>query len=746
MAETPPPLPGRSPYGGRDPYRQRTPGITPPLPGGDNTGIARPWWEESGPVDNSGIEGFTYEQPGRLSWAKGIIDRARDVIPRRRGKGIDPDTFASLMVDDLPYDAPSNGDSGLDRSRFVYEPTLMERIMQYRPGKRAARLGALGVAGAIAAGALYVGALKDDGSAEEVASGDGTELIEDDTEKHGDKPEGDLGGVAVESDGETKTILVGSLFDNTSERAVNELVEESKKPAFAKQEVDIEGSKFVSNEFTPATKGSHFPDQVNSPERQELYFDMPYSERTDLFDMGAVCAGEDIMIPAVISHEAAELEKLFKPALNHSEYVNFVENIKNAETVHDIQSMVIELFADLGFATIHGEDGFERGVRFSADLGEFAGMSEKSEPGYTSPVEDPKLFASYIEEVTAGLRYIPAEMLQSFHTLSFVDSQYILLNRLNAVGAYGGNEIFMAGGYQSGRFTFVHEVMHAVHDDACQGFLGKDVDMEAAYYEALELIPEATEDREDDYRPFSTAYSTTEYVEMFAELSAGLIMNGLRTEDDLKDLSEGQRKAYLRLQELIVERMQVALPGTDVLAMLQLSRIYDFESKNLQTGQFGELRFDYSNSLRSLYEITELEVEDDVGGNISTEDILDSTKEPAVELRFSDDDAITIIEVLRLPDGRKVAMYDDHGSLAIAEAVNNYLLGSKSGGRAEGTTHRTYLKYGEGDQGFFDSSEVSNGVLEKEHAVMVVTIVNYSADSDLTLTDDIVDIGAVISE
>jgi hypothetical protein len=266
-------------------------------------------------------------------------------------------------------------------------------------------------------------------------------------------------------------------------------------------------------------------------------------------------------------------------------------------------------------------------ARFGADM-----------PGHFTEIK--------VEEGLDGVESYAAGMIRHIEGLTYLPKSIVQGSTVNFVNTVGWNVLVpgsddvqgsahydsengrinlavMNGNYE----TIIHEFMHRAHAIACKDV--SDTELEAEYNKALELLGET--DHKTEYGRFDpdvfmrtgipTEHARDTHFELFAELSTDLLLGGYidNSDENVKD------SPALRLQEMVVERLQKAYPDVDWPTVLQFAAVF----KNFPRGEVSPQTI-IENKISPL---------DKIWGDIADLASPKVTFQPAIELRQSNDES-----------------------------------------------------------------------------------------------------------
>ncbi|MFT4532106.1 MAG: hypothetical protein ACI9T8_000116 [Candidatus Saccharimonadales bacterium] len=173
-------------------------------------------------------------------------------------------------------------------------------------------------------------------------------------------------------------------------------------------------------------------------------------------------------------------------------------------------------------------------------------------------------YVEFLYKIVDGLGKSPKALMEDSHIseINIINDWKIEVNGLtdDAVGTFNSRTEVLTLARSLDEDTVLHELIHAAHDKACDGDMLADSELKGAFNQAQDLVIAM------DVDLMPSAYGNSNEREFFAEMGSDLL-NGRfldKLEDGARFTPEGRA-----LEKLVLERLQVAMPGIDVVSYVQ---------------------------------------------------------------------------------------------------------------------------------------------------------------------------------
>jgi hypothetical protein len=321
----------------------------------------------------------------------------------------------------------------------------------------------------------------------------------------------------------------------------------------------------------PLLSQSNTINEADQPKEDESYL-----ESADY------CQVIDVPFPTEYDYEEAALGSQTEFALSTEQYQKITEALDKADSREDAQKIVEKVFDGLGIK-----------AKFDSTLRD--DMRRPDEEITQSSGDKLDAYKSGLTSHMRGLAVMPKEMLEPAKSINFINESGLQIVEDGKI-----NKNIVAFGYISWDNTeigltvrdamdetIVHEFAHVIHQKVCENY--SDSELEAAYNEALEILYSDPHSAKLEHKfsgkldgsgkdwdhfveqgqevGFPNPYSREHYTELFAVLTADIILKG--------GLIDGmESESARRIKDKVFDRLTEAMPGTNVKAWLEYSSLY----------------------------------------------------------------------------------------------------------------------------------------------------------------------------
>jgi len=336
----------------------------------------------------------------------------------------------------------------------------------------------------------------------------------------------------------------------------------------------------IPSEQLPKIEGAALLPFVTLPYSnvEDFYPNHPVRAETTRKD-GDYCKVVDVPLPR--HFEDSEIMKGAQTefAISTEEFIDAQRQMEEVKSIADAQEIMTLLLGKLGIKTVY--DAKVYGKYWATDT---------DRPG---ALDEYKLgMLAHIESLTL----MPREMLSYAKTVNFVNAKTI---DEGADGVYFFSKkkkpdiVLTVPG--ANKATFIHEEAHALHEEGCDKF--EDAELEKQFQAANEYLntnentkeletrletqegegnitdqEKAAYEQQGKNSGFPNTYSRTNLAELLAVETTVMVLDGgyiPKASDSMDD-----RESAALFREMIVERLQKAMPHTDVPAWLAYMNTY----------------------------------------------------------------------------------------------------------------------------------------------------------------------------
>jgi len=315
---------------------------------------------------------------------------------------------------------------------------------------------------------------------------------------------------------------------------------------------------------------------------ERYYQNHPVSKEVTRGETG-YCQVVDVPLPKRFDYSEVVQGSKTEFALSFEDAQQLHSEIKSAETVDEAQQILSSALADMDIK-----------AHFDAPV-YVDGKATKS------VADGPRSVFNYVDDLNRfvdTLAVVPKQMLGAAKSVNFVNADLLYRSEdVSPAGLYYANsrEVVLATRSMDAGVV-VHELAHGLHSKACQNY--SDTELEREFDIALGYLsasPQTSElesrfnggkrergDQEayDEYirqgrqMGLPTQYSRENYIELMADLTSDIVLGEGYLAPSVMEASMEHDNAR-RLREMVVERMQKAMPGFDVEAYLAYMNTYD---------------------------------------------------------------------------------------------------------------------------------------------------------------------------
>jgi hypothetical protein len=307
-----------------------------------------------------------------------------------------------------------------------------------------------------------------------------------------------------------------------------------------------------------------------------------FTDEAQLRAEGKWCDTPDIPLFQKVTTEQIDAASEIKMGLDVDQYEAIAAQLDSAKTIPEAEAIAKDVYEGLGIE-----------LTFNDNINRY--NLDPVKPITESPKYELNRFVSELDEQIASLTVMPKEMIEAAKRadLIFADSMYSYNDdgsKHYVAGVYNANKSQVTVRLGAGSNASIHEWAHALHHKACNEFTGGvDGGFEAAYNQAVKLMKEDPKVQQlekawpengvggkewyskayFDETGFPTKYSKERYGELFADTTATLLTQGTLTGPE-----SGKTPQAEALQQLVVDRLQKALPHTDVASLVAARSVY----------------------------------------------------------------------------------------------------------------------------------------------------------------------------
>lgn len=271
------------------------------------------------------------------------------------------------------------------------------------------------------------------------------------------------------------------------------------------------------------------------------------------------CRIVDVSMPQQFDYREILAGAQTEFAVSAERYHELNEALEHATTVAEMQNILKPVIEGLG-STVEFDDSH---------------ASESAREQRTMGTTLEKRYRHSSQAILQGLTMVPREMLTYVRGFKLSAADWVIVDTPDGPEKHAGLyyptdrriELPMIGLLNE---TVIHEIAHSIHRKSCEG--RNDSELKHEYERAFELYkqirsPKHSKLVDGERVGFPTEYSLKNHRELFAELTVDLIAKGGYITD--KNATKEQLESARELREMVVARLQKAMPDVDIDAYLQ---------------------------------------------------------------------------------------------------------------------------------------------------------------------------------